>query len=95
MATVEVLRHKPGFAQYEIVGNEYACDGTEEGRVAYQPSENIVAVAGEQFPGLDQLNLLLPPVSGAGQTDVVCRFAVNVPGLSESAASAPVKIDIL
>ena len=54
----------------------------------------IYAGPQHQIPGLDQLNLLVPPVSGAGQTDVVCRFAVNAPGLSESAASAPVKIDI-
>jgi uncharacterized protein (TIGR03437 family) len=54
----------------------------------------IYAGPQHQIPGLDQLNLLLPPVSGVGQTDIVCRFGVNAPGVSESAASAPVKIDI-
>ena len=44
--------------------------------------------------GLDQLNVLLPQVSGAGETDVVCSFWFYSATLSEMALSAPVKINI-
>jgi uncharacterized protein (TIGR03437 family) len=47
-----------------------------------------------QIPGLDQLNLLLPHVFGAGETDVVCNFSLATRVLFERAFSQPVKINI-
>jgi uncharacterized protein (TIGR03437 family) len=46
------------------------------------------------LPGLDQLNLHLPQVSGAGETDVVCNFSLDIQALFERAFSRPVKINI-
>jgi hypothetical protein len=46
------------------------------------------------LPGLDQLNLGLPQVSGAGETDVVCNFSLDTQALFKAASSLPVKINI-
>jgi uncharacterized protein (TIGR03437 family) len=46
------------------------------------------------LPGLDQFNLVLPQVSGAGETDVVCSFSLDAQALFEAASSLPVKINI-
>jgi uncharacterized protein (TIGR03437 family) len=46
------------------------------------------------LPGLDQLNLRLPQVSQAGETDVVCNFSFDIQAFFESAFSRPVKINI-
>jgi uncharacterized protein (TIGR03437 family) len=46
------------------------------------------------LPGLDQLNLHLPVMSGAGETDLVCSFSLETQTLSEAAFSQPVKINI-
>src|SRR5262249_50889771 len=46
------------------------------------------------LPGLDQLNLRLPQVSGTGETDVVCTFSLDAQALSGAASSQPVKINI-
>jgi hypothetical protein len=56
----------------------------------------LAAYAGPQglLPGLDQLNLRLPQVSGAGETDVVCNFSFDTQTLFEAAFSRPVKINI-
>jgi uncharacterized protein (TIGR03437 family) len=56
----------------------------------------VATYAGPQglLPGLDQLNLRLPQVSGAGETDVVCSFSLDTQAFSEAASSRPVKINI-
>jgi hypothetical protein len=56
----------------------------------------VAIYAGPQglLPGLDQLNLRLPQMSGAGETDVVCRFSLDTQALIEAALSQPVKIRI-
>jgi uncharacterized protein (TIGR03437 family) len=56
----------------------------------------VVTYAGPQglLPGLDQLNLRLPQVSAAGETDVVCSFSSDIEALFEAAFSRPVKINI-
>jgi uncharacterized protein (TIGR03437 family) len=56
----------------------------------------IAIYAGPQgmLPGLDQLNLRLPQMSGAGETDVVCSFSLDTQALIEAASSQPVKINI-
>lgn len=54
----------------------------------------VYAGSQRQIPGLDQLNLPLPQMSGAGEVDVVCTFFVNTQTLSETAFSLPVKINI-
>jgi uncharacterized protein (TIGR03437 family) len=56
----------------------------------------VATYAGPQglLPGLDQLNLRLPQVSGAGETDVICRFSLDAQALFEAASSLPVKINI-
>jgi len=56
----------------------------------------IATYAGPQglLPGLDQLNLRLPQMSGTGETDVVCSFSLNTQALVEAASSRPVKINI-
>jgi uncharacterized protein (TIGR03437 family) len=61
-----------------------------------QKQIRIATYAGPQgmLPGLDQLNLRLPQVSGAGETDVVCSFSLDIQALIEVAASQPVKINI-
>src|SRR5262249_8290897 len=46
------------------------------------------------LPGLDQLNLLLPQVSGAGETDVVCSFSLDAQALFEAVFSQAVRINI-
>jgi uncharacterized protein (TIGR03437 family) len=46
------------------------------------------------IPGLDQLNLRLPQVSGAGETDVVCSFSLAAQAPFEAGSSLPVKINI-
>jgi uncharacterized protein (TIGR03437 family) len=46
------------------------------------------------LPGLDQLNLQLPQVSGAGEMDVVCSFSLNIQALVERSFSRAVKINI-
>jgi uncharacterized protein (TIGR03437 family) len=56
----------------------------------------VATYAGPQglLPGLDQLNLRLPQMSGAGETDVVCSFSLNTQAVFEAAFSRPVKINI-
>jgi len=56
----------------------------------------IATYAGPQglLPGLDQLNLRLPQVSGAGETDLVCNFSLDIQSLIEAVSSQPVKINI-
>src|SRR5262245_6407155 len=56
----------------------------------------FASYAGPQglLPGLDQLNLQLPQVSGAGETDVVCNFSLAIQVLFERAFSRPVKINL-
>jgi uncharacterized protein (TIGR03437 family) len=52
-----------------------------------------VTYAGPQgtILGLDQLNLLLPPVAGAGEIDIACNFSTLG---GETVYSTPVKINI-
>jgi uncharacterized protein (TIGR03437 family) len=56
----------------------------------------VASYAGPQglIPGIDQLNLRLPQLSGAGETDMVCRFSLDLQALFEAAFSRPVKINI-
>ena len=56
----------------------------------------IATYAGPQglLPGLDQVNLRLPQVSGAGETDVACSFSLDIRSLIEAVSSQPVKINI-
>jgi hypothetical protein len=53
----------------------------------------VATYAGPQglLPGLDQLNLYLPQMSGAGETDVVCSFSLDT---HTAVFSRPVKINI-
>ena len=46
------------------------------------------------LPGLDQLNLQLPQVSGAGEMDVVCNFSLQIEALVGKSFSRAVKINI-
>jgi len=57
-----------------------------------QNQGRFATYAGPQgtLPGLDQLNLLLPYLPGAGETDLVCQFSTA----SETAYSTAVKINI-
>jgi uncharacterized protein (TIGR03437 family) len=56
----------------------------------------VATYAGPQglLPGLDQLNLRLPQMPGADETDVVCSFSLDTQTVFEAAFSRPVKIRI-
>jgi hypothetical protein len=42
------------------------------------------------FPGLDQLNIRLPRLSGTGETDLVCQFSFqSSERIYQSTATAP------
>src|SRR5258708_31561393 len=51
-ALVEILDYQEFLSNDEIIADEHACDGAEKTGVAYEPNENITAIAGEELPRL-------------------------------------------